>query len=282
MKKVSYFNLNFSENNKIPTIKLNSGYEMPVIGLGTWNLQNDICINAVKTAILNGYRLFDTAHIYENEIEIGKAIRESNISREDIFVITKIYPGTQYLNPEKAIQESLDKLNIDYIDMMLLHHPGKNEIKAYKTIEKFVKLKKIKSIGLSNWYIKEIGDFIPKVEIMPSLIQNEIHPYYQDTKVISHMHNIGIVMQSWYPFGGRDYVKFLLNDSTIIAIAKNHNVSSAQVILRWNLQRGITVIPSSSNPKHIFENISIFNFELNEKEMKEIASLDKNQKHSWY
>ncbi|MDE5949321.1 MAG: aldo/keto reductase [Malacoplasma sp.] len=281
MINVWNFNLNKKDKN-IPTIKLNSGYSMPVLGLGTYGLNNDVCIKSIKYAISQGCYLFDTAHIYNNEVEVGKAITESNIDREKVFVITKIYPGHQFLYPEKAIEESLNKLNIGYIDMMLLHHPGLNDVKAYKTIEKFVKLGKIRSIGLSNWYIEEIDDFISQIKITPALIQNEIHPYYQEQKVVPYMHKLGIVMQSWYPFGGRDYVKKLLADNSLLEIAKNHNVSSAQVILRWNLQRGITVIPSSSNPDHILENLSVFDFELSEKEMQKIASLDRNQKHDWY
>ncbi len=220
--------------------------------------------------------------MYGNETEIGKAIRESGVPREEIFVITKIYPGAQFANPEQAIQESLDKLNIGYIDMMLLHHPGENDVKAYKAIEKFVEQGKIRSIGLSNWYIEEIDGFIAKVNIMPALIQNEIHPYYQEQKVVPYMYKLGIVMQAWYPLGGRGHTGTLLADSTITKIAEHHGVSSAQVILRWHLQRGVVAIPGSSDPAHILENISIFDFELTETEMNAIAALDKNEKHDWY
>ncbi|MDE5545403.1 MAG: aldo/keto reductase [Malacoplasma sp.] len=281
MINVSNFNLK-KEGNKIPTVKLNSGYFIPVIGLGTYGLSSNVCVESVKYAISKGCFLFDTAHIYNNEIEVGKAIKESNVEREKIFVITKIYPGEQFLNPEKAIEESLNKLNIGYIDMMLLHHPGSNDVKAYRTIEKFVKLGKIKSIGLSNWYIEEIDNFISQINILPSLIQNEIHPYYQEQKVVPYMQKLGIVMQGWYPFGGREHIKTLLTDNTLLEIAKNHNVTTAQVILRWNLQRGIIAIPSSSNQQHILENLSVFNFELSESEMKKIALLDRNQKYDWY
>lgn len=265
-----------------PTVTLNSGYEMPTLGLGTYSLHGETCKNAVKSALSQGYRLIDTAYMYGNETEIGEAIRESGVPREEIFVITKIYPGEQFAKPEQAVQDSLDRLNIGYIDMMLLHHPGANDVKAYKVIEKFVAQGKIRSIGLSNWYIEEIDDFIAQVKIMPALVQNEIHPYYQEQKVVPHIQNLGIVMQAWYPLGGRGHTGALLSDGTIAKIAKAHGVSSAQVILRWHLQRGIVPIPGSSNPAHIRENISVFDFALTDAEMNEIAALERNEKHDWY
>ncbi|MDE6442652.1 MAG: aldo/keto reductase [Clostridia bacterium] len=279
---VASFDLASGVNGKAPIVKLNSGYEMPVLGLGTYSLTGDTCKNAVLSALSQGYRLIDTAHMYGNEREIGEAIRQSGVPREEIFVITKIYPGTQFANPEQAIQESLDKLDIGYIDMMLLHHPGANDVKAYKAIEKFVAQGRIHSIGLSNWYIEEIDDFIAQVDIMPALIQNEIHPYYQEQKVVPYMHKLGIVMQAWYPLGGRGHTGALLADGTITEIARNHGVSCVQVILRWHLQRGVVAIPGSSNPAHILENISIFGFELTQAEMNAISALDRNEKHDWY
>lgn len=268
-------------NFETKTVKLNSGYEMPLNGLGTYNLTGDECYNSVKSALEAGVRLFDTAYMYNNEEEVGRAIRDSKIPREDIFVITKIYP-TQYDNPEEAIDMALEKLDIDYIDMMLLHHPGDDDVKAYKAMEKYVKDGKIKSLGLSNYYVSELSDFLPKVDIMPALVQNEIHPYYQENDVIPYIQNLGMVVQGWYPFGGRGYTSELLNNSVIKKIANEHNVSSAQVILRWNLQKGVVVIPGSSNPEHIRENNDIYDFELTNKEMKQINDLDKGEKHDWY
>lgn len=268
-------------NFETKTVKLNSGYEMPLNGLGTYSLTGDECYNSVKSALEAGVRLFDTAYMYNNEEEVGRAIRDSKIPREDIFVITKIYP-TQYDNPEEAIDMALEKLDIDYIDMMLLHHPGDGDVKAYKAMEKYVKEGKIKSLGLSNYYVSELSDFLPKIDIMPALVQNEIHPYYQENDVIPYIQNLGMVVQGWYPFGGRGYTSELLNNSVIKKIANEHNVSSAQVILRWNLQKGVVVIPGSSNPEHIRENNDIYDFELTNKEMKQINDLDKGEKHDWY
>lgn len=279
---VSSFDLEKGENGKAPAVTLNSGYTMPILGLGTYSLTGDTCKTAVLSALSQGYRLIDTAHMYGNEAEIGEAIRQSGVPREEIFVITKIYPGSQFANPEHAIQQSLDKLDIGYVDMMLLHHPGENDVKAYKAIEKFVEQGKIRSIGLSNWYIEEIDDFIAQVSIMPALIQNEIHPYYQEQAVVPYMHKLGIVMQAWYPFSGRGHTSAIFNDQTIVSIASAHGVSSAQVVLRWHLQRGVVAIPGSSNPAHIGENISVFDFALTQSEMDAIAALDRNEKHDWY
>ena len=177
---------------------------------------------------------------------------------------------------------ALEKLDIGYIDMMLLHHPGSNDVKAYLAMEKYVAEGKIHSLGLSNWYIKELTDFLPQVNIMPSLVQNEIHPYYQEQEVVPFIQERGIVVQCWYPLGGQGYTKQLLTDETITAIASAHGVSAAQVILRWDLQRGIVVIPGSSNPDHIRENLNLFSFELTSEEMEQIAALDRDEKHDWY
>ena len=266
-------------------VKLNSGYEMPVIGLGTYALDYDTCVNSVMALIKNGGRLIDTAYMYGNEDAVGEGVRramkEYGVPREEIFVITKIYPN-QFSNPDAAIEMALEKLNIGYVDMMLLHHPGIDDVKAYKAMEKYVAAGKIHSLGLSNYYIKELERFLPQVTIKPTLVQNEIHPYYQEKDVVPFIQSKNIVVQSWYPLGGRGYTKSLLGDEKITAIAKAHNVSSAQVILRWDLQRGIVPVVGSSSPKHIAENLDVFDFELTAEEMQTISNLDRNEKHDWY
>ncbi len=269
-------------NFETKTVLLNSGYEMPINGLGTYSLHGDTCVSSVKAALKNGVRLIDTAHMYGNEVEVGQAIRESGIPREEIFVITKIYPGSDMQNPEESIQACIDRLNIGYIDMMLLHHPDPNDVKAYKAMEQFVKDGKIRSIGLSNWYVEELTEFLPQVDTVPALVQNEIHPYYQENDVIPFIQEKGIVVQGWYPLGGRGHTTELLNDSTISSIADAHGVSSAQVILRWNLQKGVVVIPGSGNPDHIQENTELYHFTLTDEEMNRINALDRNEKHDWY
>lgn len=268
-------------NGNAPKIELNSGYKMPVVGLGTYSLHGETCINSVLSALENGYRLIDTASFYGNEREVGEGIRRSGIPRSEIFVITKLYPN-QYSHAKRAIQEALEKLNIGYLDMMLLHHPAANDVTAYRAIEDAVKVGEIQSAGISCYYIRETNRFLPKVSIKPALVQNEIHPYYQDSDVIQHIQGVDIAVQGWYPLGGRGYTKPMLENPVINQIAKVHGKSPAQVILRWNLQKGVIVIPGSSNPDHIRENISIFDFELTDKDMKEIATLNKNEKHDWY
>ena len=272
---------NISFNFETKTVLLNSGYEMPIYGIGTYSLTGDTCAASVTTALNNGVRLIDTAYMYHNEESVGEAVRNSGIPREEIFVITKLYPN-QFSNPEAAIEEALAKLDIGYIDMMLLHHPGAGDVEAYLAMEKAVADGKIRSLGLSNWYVGELEEFLPQINITPALVQNEIHPYYQENDVIPYIHDLGIAVQGWYPLGGRGYTAELLGNEVISEIAAAHGKSSAQVILRWNLQKGVIVIPGSSNPDHIRENTELFDFELTEDEMERMNALDRNEKHDWY
>ena len=270
-----------SFNFETKTVLLNSGYEMPIYGIGTYSLTGDTCVESVEAALNSGVRLIDTAYMYHNEESVGEAVRNSGIPREEIFVITKLYPN-QFSDPEAAIEEALAKLDIEYIDMMLLHHPGAGDVEAYLAMEKAVADGKIRSLGLSNWYVEELEEFLPQINITPALVQNEIHPYYQENDVIPYIHSLGIVVQGWYPLGGRGYTAELLGNEVISEIAAAHGKSSAQVILRWNLQKGVVVIPGSSNPDHIQENTELFDFELTEKEMERIGTLDRGEKHDWY
>ena len=268
-------------NFETKTVMLSSGYEMPLTGLGTYSLDYDTCISSVTTFLDNGGRLIDTAYMYHNEDAVGAAIRASDVPREEIFVTTKLYPN-QYGDAANAIDDALEKMGLEYIDLMLLHHPGTDDVKAYHAMEQAVADGKIRSIGLSNWYIEELETFLPQVTIMPAVVQNEIHPYYQEIDVVPYIQESGIVVEGWYPFGGRGYTKVLLGDETISAIADAHGVTNAQVILRWNLQRGVVVIPGSSNPDHIAENLDVFGFELTEDEMEQMKSLNRDEKHDWY
>lgn len=263
------------------TVILNSGYKMPINGIGTYSLLDDVCITSLSTALEYGVRLIDTAYIYHNEVQVGEAVNTSQVPREEIFITTKLYPN-QFDHAQEAIDEALENLHVDYIDLMLLHHPGENDVQAYKAMEEAVKEGKIRSIGLSNWYIEELEAFLPQIEIAPAVIQNEIHPYYQDSDVIDYIQEKGIVVEGWYPLGGRGHQSELLNDPVLENIAKAHDVSVAQVILRWNLQRGVIVIPGSSNPNHIKENTQLYHFSLTAEEMKQIEALNRDEKHDWY
>lgn len=262
-------------------VLLNSGYYMPVVGLGTYALEDDVCVNSVNALLENGGRLIDTASFYGTEDSVGEAVRKSSVPREEIFVTTKLYPN-QFANAAKAIDEALEETGLDYIDLMLLHHPGTNDVEAYKAMEQAVKDGKIRSIGLSNWYVEELENFLPQVDTVPAVVQNEIHPYYQENDVIPYIQERGIVVEGWFPFGGRGHTKEILGDSVITEIAENHGVTSAQVILRWNLQKGVVVIPGSSDPEHIKENLDVFGFELTDDEIAEINALNRDEKHEWY
>ena len=268
-------------NFETQRVLLNSGYEMPIVGLGTYSLSDVECQTSISALLEAGGRLIDTAYMYHNEAAVGQAIRESDVPREEIFVITKLYPS-QFSNAAEAIDQALERMGLDCIDMMLLHHPGTGDVEAYHAMEQAVVDGKIRSIGLSNWYVEELEEFLPQVTITPALVQNEIHPYYQENDVIPYIQELGIVVQGWYPFGGRGHTGEMLGNETISAIAADHGVTSAQVILRWNLQKGVVVIPGSSNPDHIRENLDVFGFELTQAEMDRINALDRGEKHDWY
>ena len=268
------------------TIMLNSGYALPLNGLGTYSLHGEECVSSARAAIDAGVRLFDTASAYGNEEEVGQAVRaaidEGVVTREELFVTTKIYPGSEMADPEPAIQACIDRLDIGCVDLMFLHHPDRNDVLAYQAMERFVDAGAIRSVGLSNWYVEELTDFLPRVETPPALVQNEIHPYYQENDVIPFIQERGIVVQGWYPLGGRGHTAELLGDPVIAEVAAAHGVSPAQAILRWNLQKGVVVIPGSSDPDHIRENAELYHFSLTDEEMGRIDALDRGEKHDWY
>lgn len=265
------------------TVTLNSGYEMPIIGLGTWTQNDEETANSVYYALEDGYRLIDTAQYYGNEYGVGeglkRAIDDGIVTREEVFITTKIMPGS-YNNAYNSIDESLERLGVDYIDLLLIHQPGSNDEEVYKAMEQGVYDGKVKSIGISNYYTKEeIDEVLSYATIVPAVIQNENHIYYQNTDLKEYVSKYGIIIESWYPFGGRGHTSENFNNEVIRDIATKYNKTSAQIILRWQLQAGYIVIPGSSNPDHILENNSIFDFSLNEEDMKNIADINKNQRY---
>ena len=273
--------LSGGRNGKAPVVKLSSGCDLPVVGLGTYALHGNTCMNAVRTALESGYRLIDAASFYGNEREVGEGVRASGVPREEVVVQTKLYPN-QYGHAARAIEACLSKLDLGYIDILLLHHPASNDVSAYRAIERAIRDGKVRSAGISCYYLRELDTFLPQVDLKPVLVQNEVHPYYQDTPVVRHIQEADIPVQAWYPLGGRGYNRELMTDPVLRDIAAAHGKSLVQVILRWDLQSGVTVIPGSNNPEHIRENISIFDFELSENEMGKIAALNRNEKHDWY
>lgn len=269
------------------TVLLNSGYEMPILGIGTYALSDTQAENSVYWALKAGFRLIDTARIYGNEPGVGRGIRraidEGIVTREDIFVTTKMWTS-DFDNGDAAIDASLERLGLDYIDLMILHHSQpRNDVDAYKAMERAVADGKLRSIGLSNYY--EPSDFdrlVNATTITPALLQNETHPYHQSTEMKAHIAQYGTVLESWFPLGGRGNTQTLFNDSTISSIAQTHGVSSAQAIIRWHLQAGNICIPGSSNEQHIFEDYDVWNFELSEDEMARMTELDQNRRFADY
>lgn len=264
-----------------PYVTLNSGYKMPLLGLGTW-MQNDATAEqSVYEAIKDGYRLIDTALYYGNQVGVGKGVRravdDGLVTREEVFVTSKILSSS---NPDAAIDECNAALGLGYIDLMLIHQPGYNDEETYKALERGVKSGKIRSIGISNYYTPEAFERINQIaEIPPAVVQNENHLYYQNTALQEYVKRYGTVIESWYPFGGRGHTAEHFNNATIKTIAEAHGKTGAQVILRWHIQAGYVTIPGSSNPVHIAENFDIFDFELTDAEMREIAALNRNQRY---
>lgn len=269
------------------TVLLNSGYEMPILGIGCFRLSQEEAENSVYWALRDGYRLIDTARIYGNEAGVGrgiqKAIDEGVVTREEIFVTTKMWTD-DYDDGVAAIDASLERLGLDYIDLMILHHSQpENDVEAYQAMEQAVADGKLRSIGLSNYYEPEDFDrLVDATTIVPALIQNETHPYHQNMEMKGHIAQYGTVMESWFPLGGRGNTQTLFNDGTISSIAEAHGKTSAQVILRWHLQAGNIAIPGSSNEAHIQENFEIFDFELSEDEMQRMTDIDKDQRFAAY
>ncbi|MBQ3585516.1 MAG: aldo/keto reductase [Synergistaceae bacterium] len=271
-----------SDAPEVPYVTLNSGYRMPVLGLGTWTQDDSTAEESVYTAIREGYRLIDTARYYGNESGVGKGVRraisEGIITREDIFITTKIMPGN-YTDPDSAIDASNSALGLGYIDLMLIHQPGYNDEGVYSALERGVKAGKIRSIGISNYYTPSDFERITRnATIIPAVVQNENHIYYQNTELQKYLERYGTVIESWYPFGGRGNTQELFGNDSIKQIAESHGKTPAQVILRWHIQAGYVTIPGSKNPEHIRENINIFDFTLTNEEMNTISTLDLHQR----
>lgn len=263
--------------NKVPYLELNNGLKMPQFGLGTFMLddKNGEAYNAVLTALKLGYRHIDTAHGYGNERSVGKAIKDSKIPREEIWVTSKLWP-TEYENVDIALDKMLDRLDLDYIDLVYLHQPVGNYDRAWSSLVEAQKQGKVKAIGISNFdKVESIFDsFIKTATVKPQAMQLECHPYAQRVHWQKKLKKYGIVQENWYPLGGRQSNGLILKDSVINEIAKAHNKSAAQIIIRWHVQKGFAVIPGTSNPDYIKENIEVFDFKLTKDEMKKIEKLN--------
>lgn len=282
---LSIFSLHLLTAKEAPKmLKLNSSYEMPVLGLGTWTLTGKTCEDAVYAALKSGYRLIDTAKYYGNEKEVGsaiaRAIKDGICTREEIFVTTKLVPWSS--SPEADIDDSIIQLGLSYIDLCLLHQHGSSsgDDAVYKAMIRAVKDGKIRSIGISNFYTeKTVSHFINDFEIPPAVIQNENHLKYQNSSLRDWAVKKGIFIESYYPFGGRGHTAEHLQNPVVLEIAKAHKKSAAQIIIRWHLQSGYIAIPGSSNPSHIAENFDVWDFNLTDSEMKKLANLNTGKRY---
>lgn len=254
---------------------LNNGIKMPMAGIGTFLLTPDQAESAVLEALKDGYRLIDTANAYVNEKAVGRAMKKSGLAREDIFLETKIWPS--FYMQEDAVEKTLERLDTDYIDLLLIHQPSGNYVAGYRLMEKAYKEGKVKAIGLSNFTKEQIQEILAICEVNPAVLQTEVHPYFQEQELKEFLAKEDIKIQAWYPLGHGDAA--LLNDETIVELSKKYQKSTAQIILRWHIQAGNIVIPGSKNPAHIKANFDLFDFALTEDEMKKISGLDKNVRY---
>lgn len=256
-------------------IKMNNGFTIPQFGLGTFRLSPDEAENAVYFALLHGYRHIDTANFYLNEKAVGRGIKKSGVPREEIFLTSKVFPG-YYKKIHEVVDETLKRLDVEYLDLFLLHKPFGNVKVAWKALEEEVKRGRIKSIGVSNFLIKDIDKLLEYAEIKPVLNQIENHPYNLESKLREHHQKLGIKIEAWYPLGSMN--SKLMGEPIFDELATKYNKSKVQIILRWQIQIGNIVIPGSKNEAHILDNINIFDFELTQDEMTRISSLNRNKK----
>ena len=260
---------------KMEYTTLNNGIKMPMAGIGTFLLSPDEAEASVLAALKEGYRLIDTANAYMNEKAVGRAIKKSGVPREDIFLETKIWPS--FYEQEDAIDKTLERLNTDYIDLLLIHQPAGNYIAGYRLMEKAYKEGKVKAIGLSNFTKEGVQEILDTCEIKPAVLQTEVHPYDQKTDLKQFLAKEDIKIQAWYPLGHGD--KTLMKEPAFIIAGSKYKKSTAQVILRWHIQAGNIVIPGSKNPEHIKANLDLFDFSLTDEEMAKIAAMDKKQRY---
>lgn len=256
---------------------LNNGVNMPIIGFGVyqiWDLQQ--CENSVIQAIKNGYRMIDTALVYKNEIAVGNGIKKSKIDRKDIFITTKVWYGPDGYNTTKeTIKNSIKNLQTDYIDLVLIHQPYGDYYGSWKALEELYNQKVIRAIGVSNFSPERLVDLCMNSKIRPMVNQIEMHPFFQRDNEIEWAKKYNVAIESWASFA--ECKNDIFNNSTLLEIAKKHNKTTAQVILRWLTQKDVIVIPKTVTESRMIENISIFDFELSESEMEAIKKLDTNK-----
>jgi diketogulonate reductase-like aldo/keto reductase len=260
----------------IPSVTLANGVKMPIIGFGVFQIPEEQTEQAVTDALTSGYRLIDTAASYQNEEAVGRAIKKSGIPREEIFVTTKIWiADVNYEGAKKAFQRSLEKLQLEYLDLYLIHQPYNDVFGAWRAMEELYTDGKIKAIGVANFTMAKLVDFILNNKITPMVDQIETHPFNQQEAAHEIMEEYKVQHQGWAPFaeGRHD----LFTNETLAEIAKRYGKSVGQVVLRWNVQRGVVVIPKSTHKERMEENINIFDFELSNDDMEKIKTLDESK-----
>lgn len=263
------------------TVLLNDGHVVPILGIGTFRLSDRRAAASVDTALAEGMRLADTARIYGNESAVGRGVRDSGIDREDVFVTTKLWTD-DFGDAPAAIERSLARLDLDRIDLLLLHHAADEDEAAYRAMEQAVQAGTVRSIGLSNFDAEGVDRIMSMASIAPAVLQNETHPYHQNLELAEHLRSYGTVLEAWYPLGGRDDHDVLFADPTIAAIAEETGRTPAQTILRWHLQSGTVAIPGSSDDAHIAENAQVLDMELSQEQMDRIRALDRDERFSTY
>ena len=264
-------------SNQVPLIALNNGQKIPQIGYGVYCIPPDETEKCVLEAIKVGYRHIDTAHMYGNEKQVGSAIKKCGIPRNELFITSKLWI-TEYGEGVtlSAIDKMLKRLDLDYIDLILLHFPLKDYIGAYKDLEKAYEQGKVKSIGISNFENQKLEELCDMAKIKPVLNQVELHPYFQQNELKKRMDKYNTKIEAWAPLGHA--LTNIFNEEVIKKLAEKYKKTPAQIILRWNIQRGIITIPKSQKTERIKENFEIFDFEMTEDEIKEIDALDGKQK----
>lgn len=253
---------------------LNNGVKMPLEGFGVFQVSEPSeCEQAVLDAISTGYRLIDTAAAYGNEAAVGAAIKKCGISREELFITTKLWvQDASYEGAKKAIQTSLDKLGLDYLDLYLIHQPMGDYIGAYRAMEGAYKEGKIRAIGVCNFYPNRLADLCETVTVMPAVNQVELHPFFQQEDALALMKEYGVKPEAWGPFAEGKHGIF--THPVLTEIGKKYGKSAAQVALRWNIQRGVTVIPKSVHKERMEQNLAVWDFRLSDGDMEEITKLD--------
>lgn len=266
----------------VPMVQLNNGILMPQFGLGTFLQPSDsVCEQSCLTALKAGYRHIDTAHAYNDEAGVGRAVKNSGIPREEIWITSKLWP-TEYGEGKtlNAIDEMLERMQLEYIDLLYVHQPVGDFVGAWKDMEKAVAMGKVRALGISNFDASDevFEKIMSESTVKPAVLQIECHPYAQRLAVREKAKAHNIQVECWFPLGGAMSNGALLKDPTIMEIAKAHGKTAAQVILRWHIQEGFSVIPGASNPVYIKENIDIFDFTLTDDEMAEMRGLNKERR----